>query len=354
MCKIKINDSAKHRLILTDLFNYDTYSDIDSIENTLDTLRECIKVEENRLISEGINLYDKKENADLEQYAILHSNYLALYQQLLSFPIGFQTVYTINKFDEKGKSTDEYLNKPLKMVVINTEAVMNRVFDRNFYFTEYTLVTYEELFEKHNSSRKCKKYKIIQADINKRIFVKHEDAELMLKIKDLIDRNSKYSDIGRFLYEVLNNTLSGTCKCEHPVDIKDSVMVKTQGCMGDAPFYGITDIRVDEVDTKEILRYDYTGIEKVILFECKCVNDLPNNYTLLTLEEIINRIIELNQIKKNEITKNTKMVFKTYSDEGGWLESFNSMYNIFDMPEYEADTDFVKRFGRNLIQLGIM
>lgn len=110
-------------------------------------------------------------------------------------------------------------------------------------------------------------------------------------------------------------------------------------------------MKVENINTAKILHGDRKNRdERAVIIECRTANEISNDNELMTLEELVNKLVEFHQAGK--ITKDIKLVF----DDGTctWLKTFNSIYDIYDMSEHKADTDFVNRYGRSLIQIGTM
>lgn len=345
-----MNNFDMNRKILEGFFYFNSEIDIEMIEDMIHNLRKQIDNYEKSLIKRRISLYEKDEISYLEKLRLIHSNALAVCQQLSTFPVSLQTVYLIRKPDGNGQLTSEYLQEPVKMVINSVES---NVINGTIIITTYTLIKYEDVFKKKINSDECKKCMVKQKDINESVFASLEDARLMLKIKDIIDinKNAEYDSIGHFLRVIMEQKLEAVVHCSNPLDLKEKVVVRTQGSITPSPFYAITDMKIENINTAKILHGDRkNNDEQAVVIECRTLSEIVNDSELMTLEEFVNKLIEF--YRTGKITKATKMVFD--DGTGAWLETFNSIYDIYDMPEYEADVDFANRYGRNLIQIGTM
>lgn len=342
-----MNNFDMNRKMLESFFYFNSEIDIEMIEDMISNLRKQIDNYEKYLIKRRISLYEKDEISYLEKLRLVHSNAMAVCQQLSTFPVPLQTVYLIRETDENGQLTSEYLQEPVKMVINNVES---KVINGTIIITTYTLIKYEDVFKKKINSDECKKYMVKQKDINESVFASLEDARLMLKIKDL-NKNAEYGSIGYFLRVIMGQKLEAVVHCSNPLDFKEKVVIRTQGSINPSPFYAITDMKVENINTAKILSGCRKNMdEQAVVIECRTSNEISNNNELMTLEELVNKLVEFHQAGK--ITKDTKLVFD--DGTGTWLETFNSIYDIYDMSEHEADVDFVNRYGRSLIQIGTM
>ena len=345
-----MNNFDMNRKILEGFFYFNSDTDVGMMEDMISNLREQIDRYEKSLIKRKSSLYGKDEISYLEKLRLVHSNVLAVYQQLSTFPASLQTVWLIQKPDENGRLTSEYLQEPVKMVINNVES---KVINGTVIITTYTLMSYEDVFKKKINSDECKKCMVKQKDINKSVFASLKDAGLMLRVKDFIDtdKNAEYDSIGHFLRVIMEQKLEAVIHCLNPLDFKEKVVVRIQGNILPSPFYAITDMKVENINTAKILHGDRKNRdERAVIIECRTANEISNDNELMTLEELVNKLVEFHQAGK--ITKDIKLVF----DDGTctWLKTFNSIYDIYDMSEHEADTDFVNRYGRSLIQIGTM